>query len=132
MTERKPPGLSWESWIDQQIREATERGDFDDLPGRGKPLPGLDRPYDELWWLKDKLRRENIAHLPPALKIKKEREAALEAVEHARSEEEVRTIVAEINARIAEVNRLTTRGPRTTLAPLDVERVVGEWREGRT
>ena len=28
----------WESSIDRQIREAQERGDFDDLPGRGKPL----------------------------------------------------------------------------------------------
>ena len=29
----------WESDVERQIREAQERGDFDDLPGRGKPLP---------------------------------------------------------------------------------------------
>jgi hypothetical protein len=29
----------WESAIEQQIREAQERGDFDNLPGKGKPLP---------------------------------------------------------------------------------------------
>ncbi|MBV9168465.1 MAG: DUF1992 domain-containing protein [Chloroflexi bacterium] len=29
----------WESAVDKQIREAQERGDFDALPGRGKPLP---------------------------------------------------------------------------------------------
>jgi hypothetical protein len=28
----------WESWIDILIREAEERGAFDDLPGTGKPL----------------------------------------------------------------------------------------------
>jgi DnaJ family protein C protein 28 len=28
----------WESWIDEQIREAQERGQFDNLPGKGKPL----------------------------------------------------------------------------------------------
>ncbi len=28
----------WESWIDQAISEAQERGDFDNLPGRGEPL----------------------------------------------------------------------------------------------
>lgn len=28
----------WESWIDEQIREAEARGDFDNLPGKGKPL----------------------------------------------------------------------------------------------
>ena len=29
----------WESAVERQIREAQERGDFDDLPGRGRPLP---------------------------------------------------------------------------------------------
>ena len=29
----------WESAVDKQIREAEERGDFDALPGYGKPLP---------------------------------------------------------------------------------------------
>jgi hypothetical protein len=34
---RKLP--QWESAVDKQIREAQERGDFDALPGSGKPLP---------------------------------------------------------------------------------------------
>lgn len=46
MTDRKPSGASFESWIDRQIREARERGDFDNLPGAGKRIPGLDQPYD--------------------------------------------------------------------------------------
>src|SRR5947209_7840921 len=28
----------WESAVDKQIREAEERGEFDNLPGTGKPL----------------------------------------------------------------------------------------------
>ena len=39
MTERKPVNLSFTSWIDQQIDEASQRGAFDDLPGAGQPLP---------------------------------------------------------------------------------------------
>ena len=39
MTERKPPGTSWETWIEAQIRVAREQGAFDNLPGAGKPLP---------------------------------------------------------------------------------------------
>ena len=35
----------WESWIDQQIREAQERGEFDDLPGKGRPLDLTPNPY---------------------------------------------------------------------------------------
>jgi DnaJ family protein C protein 28 len=35
----------WESWIDHQIREAQDRGEFDDLPGKGKPLDLVANPY---------------------------------------------------------------------------------------
>lgn len=35
----------WESWIDQQIREAQDRGEFDDLPGKGRPLDLTPNPY---------------------------------------------------------------------------------------
>ena len=58
MTERKPPGVSFNSWIDRQIEEAAERGAFDDLPGAGKPLP--DRGDQDVGqaWLRDYLRRD--------------------------------------------------------------------------
>jgi DnaJ family protein C protein 28 len=35
----------WESWVDQQIREAQERGEFDNLPGTGKPIDLTPNPY---------------------------------------------------------------------------------------
>lgn len=35
----------WESCVDQQIRDAQERGEFDDLPGAGKPLDLTPNPY---------------------------------------------------------------------------------------
>lgn len=52
MTERRPPGMAFETWIDRQVREAEERGAFDNLPGAGKPIPDLHKPYDENWWIK--------------------------------------------------------------------------------
>ena len=72
MTERKPPGVSFESWVDKQIRDASERGDFKDLPGFGKPLPDDTAPYDELWWVKGKMHREGVSVLPPTLALRKE------------------------------------------------------------
>jgi len=132
MTERKPPGVSWESWIDRQIREGMERGDFDGLPGAGKPIPDLHRPHDELWWVKEKLRREEVSYLPPTLQIRKDVEDALEQISCARSEGDVRRIVTEINERIAKVNSQVTHGPPSTVMRLDVEDVVRRWRaEGR-
>src|SRR5581483_547563 len=60
MTTRKPPGVSFESWVDKQIREAVDRGEFDNLPGTGKPLPDAGEPDDENWWLKKYLRQEGV------------------------------------------------------------------------
>ncbi|GAA3794626.1 DUF1992 domain-containing protein [Sphaerisporangium flaviroseum] len=128
MTERKPPGVSFETWIDRQIREAMERGEFDDLPGTGKPIPDLDKPYDELWWVKQKLRRENVSYLPPTLALRKEAEDALAAASAAESEHEVRRIVADINETIRKAIRTGLSGPPLNLMPFDVERVVREWR----
>ncbi|MFI7146601.1 DUF1992 domain-containing protein [Nonomuraea sp. NPDC050022] len=130
MTERKPGGMSFESWIDRQIREATERGEFDNLPGAGKPLPDLDKPYDEMWWIKQKVRSEGLSMpLPPTLALRKDaQEARAEAV-GARSEAEARRIIEEINARIREAIRTGLQGPPLNLMPYDVERVISEWRD---
>jgi hypothetical protein len=128
MTERKPPGVGFEAWVERQIQEAAERGEFDGLPGAGKPIPDLDKPHDELWWVKQKLRRENLPYLPPTMALRKEAEDALAAAAQAGSEAEVRRIVADINAKIVEGNRKAASGPPLNLAPFDVERVVAAWR----
>jgi hypothetical protein len=131
MTERKPPGVPFETWVERRIREATERGEFDNLPGAGKPIEDLDKPHDELWWIRQKLRREDFAYLPPTIALRKEAEDALEAVARAASEDEVRRIVADINAKIVDGNRKAASGPPLNLAPFDVDRVVRDWRERR-
>ncbi len=127
MTRRKPPGVSWESWTDRQIREAAERGEFENLPGKGKPLPGLEQPYDELWWVKAKLRREQLSVLPPTLAVRKEIDDARDRIEVASSEAEVRSIVAAINRRIAYVNAHAVKGPPSRVTTLDAEREVERW-----
>jgi DnaJ-like protein len=132
VAERKPPGVSWESWIDRQIREGMERGEFDDLPGHGKPLRDLDRPRDEMWWVRDKLRREAVSYLPPTLAVRKELDDAWARIAAADSEATVREIVAAINARIVAVNSRVTAGPPSTLVPLDAEQVLEEWKATRT
>ena len=129
MTRRKPPGTRWESWIDRQVREAEERGEFDDLPGVGQPIPGLDEPFDELWWVKEKLRREGLSYMAPSVALRKEAHEALEAVSRAETEADVRKIIADINEKIRKANRNTIAGPSLMLVSFDVERVVREWRE---
>jgi hypothetical protein len=131
MTDRKPPGVGFETWVERQIREATERGEFDNLPGAGKPIADLDQPHDELWWVRQKLRREHLSYLPPTIALRKEAEEALAAAARATSEAEVREIVAAINRKITEGNRKAASGPPLNLMPFDVDRVVRSWRAGQ-
>ena len=124
-------------WIEEQIRAGMERGEFEELSGRGKPLdgiePGVEVQRDEDWWLKAKLRRERLSYLPPTLAVRKELEQAREAIAVAYREDVVRRIVADINERIRDVNRRGADGPPSTLMPLDEDAVVAQWhaRRGR-
>ncbi|MFF8398430.1 DUF1992 domain-containing protein [Streptomyces sp. NPDC016172] len=132
MTERKPPGVDFESWVDRQIRDAEARGEFDRLPGAGEPLPhDVEGTYDELWWVKRKMAREGFSVLPPALALRKEAEDALEAALAAPSERIVRKIIGEINDKIRDMMFKPPPGPPLGKKPYDVEDVVRQWRERR-
>jgi hypothetical protein len=132
MTERKPPGVSFETWADRQIREAEERGDFANLPGRGRPLASLNAPYDDLWWVKGKMHREGLSFLPPSLMLRKEAEDAEAAVAEARSERQVRQIITAVNEKLEAATRRPLEGPPLNRRPFDIEQVVARWRQSRT
>lgn len=133
MAERKPPGVTFESWVDRQIRTAQERGEFDDLPGAGKPLPGAGAPLDEQWWLKEQIRREGLsgdALLPTPLRLRREIDRLPETVAELTGERAVREVAAELNRRIVEHLRFPD-GPRVAIAPVNVDSLVERWRSQR-
>jgi hypothetical protein len=132
MTERKPPGTSWETWIDAQVRVAMEEGAFDNLPGAGKPLPNLGQEYDPLWWVKQLVRREQISFLPPSLELLRKVETELATIEKLPDEATVRRRVAALNVEIAKVNATVVEGPPTRLGTLDVDQIVARWRRTRS
>ena len=134
MTERKPSGMSFTSWIDQQINEAAERGLFDNLAGAGKPLrdPG-EEDFGQAW-LRDYVRREGVpaeAMLPTPLRLRKDIERLAERVPQLRSEEQVRAAVAELNEQIMDWRRLPL-GPPVFVPLVDEELMIGRWRDGRS
>lgn len=123
----------YESSIDRQLREARERGEFDNLPGTGKPLPDAGQEYDEDWWVKDWLRREGgtSSVLPPTLQLRREAEDVQRLVDRRSSEEAVRELVANLNEQIRKARVGLMDGPPVLLPPFDVEAVVRGWRARR-
>ena len=120
--------LAWHLLAEQRIRAAQDAGEFRDLPGFGQPIKGIDEPYDELWWVKQKLKREQIQSLPPALVLRRDVEDTLKRVESLTGEDEVRSELTALNARIRKLSFAVTWGPPVDVQPLDVEQIVAEWR----
>ena len=122
----------YESWVDRQIREAQERGEFDNLPGAGRPIPGLkDRP-DPNWWVKGLIERENLEPiLPTTLSLRKESEQLMDRVSQERTEEAVREVVTDLNERILDSRKRLVDGPQIWLRTFNVDGVVQRWRERR-
>ncbi|MDP9795788.1 hypothetical protein J2S43_004300 [Catenuloplanes nepalensis] len=121
----------FETLVDRKIREALERGEFDNLRGSGRPLPGHGGDYDEDWFVKELVEREQVggAVLPGTLALRREIEDLPEALTRVRLEREVRRIVAELNERIADNHRGLLSGPPTIIKRLDTEQIVHDWRD---
>jgi hypothetical protein len=125
------PAQRVESIAERKIREAMERGEFDDLPGQGKPLKLGDR--DPNWWVKGLLEREQLKMpLPTSLQLRREARKIDETVAGLRSETAVRDVVEALNDRILDSHRRRVDGPPVVTATLDVDAVVARWRERRS
>ncbi|MGN6253240.1 MAG: DUF1992 domain-containing protein [Marmoricola sp.] len=118
------------SWVDQQIRIAMERGDFDNLPGAGKPLKDLGSQHDPDWWLKKLIEREQVSGvLPPALALRKEDAELGATLDREWSEDEVRRQLEDFNRRVIEARRQLQGGPPVITKLRDVDAEVRAWRE---
>lgn len=115
-------------WVDQQIRIAMERGDFDDLPGAGKPIEGLDRDHDPDWWLNQMIEREKVVVLPPSIQLRKDDAALDDVLDKLFREEDVRRELADFNARVLRARYSPQDGqPPLVTMPRDVEESVAAW-----
>lgn len=127
MTERKPFGMPQEDWVDKLIREAQERGEFDNLP-KGKEIKGLDRPWSLDDWARDKIKSEGVSILPPGLQLRRDVERELEEIMQLALEEGVRRAVATLNEHIRDTNRRIMEGPHSMVRPLNADEVVCRWK----
>lgn len=121
-----------DSWIDAQIRKAEENGEFDNLPGAGKPIKGLGGRHDPNWWVKNYIERENLEMpLPETLALRKEIEQLPDKLAEERSTKVVREMVEDLNARILDARRRRTDGLKITIKTLEVDHVIAQWKSRR-
>lgn len=118
---------SWDSLVEQRIQTAQEEGQFDNLPGFGKRCPAIDESYDELWWIRRYLKREQLAVLPASLEIRRVVERELQRIWTLSSEKRVRAAVAALNRKIREANYRAVCGPASDTSLLDVDAIVERW-----
>lgn len=119
-------------WVDLQVQRAMERGEFDDLPGTGKPLGDLGSLEDRDWWLRKLIERERITGvLPPALQLRKD-DAELDALlDREATETQVRELVEDFNRRVVEARRQLQGGPPVVTPTRGVDEEVERWRRRR-
>ena len=120
-------------WVDLQVQQAMRRGDFDNLPGAGKPIPDIDRPHDPDWWLKRLIERERITGvLPPALALRKEHAEMDATLDRITTPTGVRQAIEDFNARIVEARRQLQGGPPVITPLRDADAEVDAWHRRRT
>lgn len=115
---------------DRQIRNAIERGEFDNLPGAGKPLDLPDH-HDPDWWLKNLMKREGLVMLPPSVQLRVDDAALDEQLDRLSDEAAVRREVEEFNERVIWARYQLPAGPPLITMPRDIEATVAAWADRR-
>ncbi|MQA34739.1 DUF1992 domain-containing protein [Modestobacter roseus] len=138
MTERKPDGMSFDTWVERQIDRARAEGAFDDLAPAGKPLPRRDREETAYDWALAWARREDgdagtlvAGMLPTGFGLRKEREQLPALVARQPTEAAARAVVEAHNARVDQYYRRPVEGVWVPVGMADVDAELAAWRRNR-
>lgn len=118
--------------VEMAIQQAIRQGKFDDLPGAGKPLEGLDGARDPDWWIRRKIETEKLSGLgPPALVLRVEDAELDDRLDGMAHESDVRDALEDFNLRVVEARRQLLGGPPVITRIRDVDAEAAAWRERR-
>ncbi|MGC3023031.1 DUF1992 domain-containing protein [Brevibacterium sp. FAM 24630] len=118
--------------VESALDKAIRRGDFDDLPGLGKPLTGLHGSSDPDWWIKQKMDTEGISGVAPAaFQLRKENAVLEDTVDAFTEEADVRDYLAGFNARVRDAVMDLREGPPVFTPPRNIDDEVAAWRQRR-
>lgn len=123
-----------ERWaaVEASIQMAIRRGEFDDLPGTGKPLEGLGASNDPDWWIKRKIEREGLTGMaPPAIQLRNEHGAMEQTLDGLSREADVRAHLDDFNRRVRQARMQLEGGPPVVTPTRNIDAEVVAWRERR-
>lgn len=121
------------AYVETAIQIAIRNGEFDDLPGAGKPIEGLGTHHDPDWWIRRKIETENLSGLaPPAILLRKEDRELDGELDRLSREDDVRAVLEDFNTRVVEARRQLLGGPPVVTKTRDVEAEVAAWRQRRS
>lgn len=120
------------AFVETSIQQAIRRGDFDNLPGAGKPLPDLGGSHDPDWWIRRKIETEKLSGLgPPALTLRVEHAELAQRMDAISREADVREALEDFNRRVIEARRQLLGGPPVVTPTVDVDAEVSAWASRR-
>jgi hypothetical protein len=120
-------------FVEIAIQQAQRRGEFENLPGAGKPLANLRETTDPDWWFRRKIERERITGLgPPALTLRTEDRDLDARLDATSTEDAVREILHDFNKRVREAQRQLLGGPPVVTSPRDVDDEIARWTARRS
>ena len=129
---RGPPMDRDVAKVDGAIEHAIARGDFDDLPGAGKPL-NLPATHDPDWWIKQRLAEDDVDHdalLPVVVLLRREYEQRDATLVELPEEHLVREFAADFTERDHEDRRANPLS-RMMAPEMDPDDAVARGRELR-
>lgn len=130
--ERGSTAAERSAYVETLIQQAIRRGEFDDLPGAGKPLAGLGDSHDPDWWIRRKIETEKLSGLgPPALTLRVEHAELAERMDAFSREDDVREALEDFNRRVIDARRQLLGGPPVVTPTVDVEAELTAWAERR-
>ena len=103
--------FAFQKIVEKKIRDARERGEFDDLPGRGAPLRIEDDSHvPEDLRLAYKILK-NADCLPPEVQMRKEIRRMEDLLDNLPDEKEKFRLIRKINYKILQLNMLGKKSP---------------------
>lgn len=113
--------------IEKRIKEAQERGEFENLPGKGKPLNlEDDSNVPEELRIAYKILK-NAGYLPPEIELKKEIRQMEDMLADMPDEKERYRLIKKINLKITKLNMMGRKSPMLEQNQIYYDKVVDKF-----